>query len=196
MTAIFKEPVEGIVPLRKLNFRGDRQADLSAHGGWSKAVYAYPSEHYEFWCRALPDIKFSWGMFGENLTTEGMLEHAVRIGDRFRIGSAEVMVTEPRLPCYKLGIRFGRNDIIRRFLRSRRTGFYLAVLAEGGVGPGDEVSLLSRDEKALSVADIVRLYAFDKNDMVGLDLAANLNALPESWRTHFQARLERLAARR
>lgn len=133
-TGIFKEPVAGRIILRTLNLDGDRQADLSVHGGPTKAVYAYPSEHYEYWKRELPEIKLPWGMFGENFTTTGLLEAELNIGDKFRIGSAIVMVTEPRMPCYKLGIRFGRPDIIKRFLASGRTGFYFAVLQEGEVG--------------------------------------------------------------
>src|SRR5919109_1030211 len=130
-TGIFKEPVEGRVMMRTLNLDGDRQADLSVHGGPEKAVYVYPSEHYEFWKRELPDMELPWGMFGENLTTTGLFETEVNIGDRFRVGAAEVMVTQPRMPCYKLGIRFGRVDIIKRFLISERSGFYLSVLKEG-----------------------------------------------------------------
>src|ERR1700730_9505320 len=130
-TGIYKEPMQGPVMLRRLNLDGDRQSDLSVHGGVSKAVYAYPAEHYEFWRSELPDMEFPWGMFGENLTTEGLLEDRVQIGDRFRIGEAEVMATEPRLPCFKLGVKFRRADIIKRFLLSRRTGVYFAVIQEG-----------------------------------------------------------------
>ena len=127
--------------LRTLNLDGDRQADLSVHGGVSKAVYAYPAEHYEFWKQELPDMQLPFGMFGENLTTEGLFEDTVNVGDRFRIGEAEIMATEPRLPCYKLGIKFGRPDILRMFLQSRRTGFYFAVLKEGAVKAGDDIEL-------------------------------------------------------
>ena len=140
-TGIFKEPVAGRVMMRTLNLDGDRQADLSVHGGPEKAVYVYPSEHYDFWKRELPDMDLPWGMFGENLTTTGLFETEANIGDKFRIGTAEVMVTQPRMPCYKLGIRFGRADIIKRFLLSERTGFYLSVLKEGEVGAGDEFVL-------------------------------------------------------
>jgi MOSC domain-containing protein YiiM len=122
-TGIFKEPVNAPVMLRTLNLDGDQQADLTVHGGVNKAVYAYPSEHYGYWRAELPGVDLPWGMFGENFTTEGLLEEAVYIGDRFRIGGTEVMATEPRMPCYKLGIKFGRADIIKRFLASRRTGF-------------------------------------------------------------------------
>jgi MOSC domain-containing protein YiiM len=153
-TGIFKEPVEGRVMMRRLNLDGDRQADLSVHGGLSKAVYAYPAEHYDYWRKELPDMNLPWVMFGENLTTEGLLENAVHIGDRFRIGTTEVMVTEPRMPCYKLGIKFGRDDIIKRFLASGRTGFYFAVLQEGEVGAGDAIELISRDKNNVTVADI------------------------------------------
>ncbi len=122
-TGIFKSPVEGRVYLRTLNLEGDRQSDLSVHGGPLKAVYAYPSEHYDYWRAELPEMELPWGMFGENLTTEGLSEETVKIGDRFRIGEAELTVTQPRLPCHKLGIKFKRTDIIRRFLASGRTGF-------------------------------------------------------------------------
>src|SRR6266568_969087 len=130
-TGIFKEPVNAPVMLRTLNLDGDRQADLTVHGGVTKAVYAYPSEHYDYWRAELPDVDLPWAAFGENLTTEGLFEKDLRIGDRFRIGSAELVVTQPRLPCYKLGIRFGRMDMLKRFLKSGRTGFYFAVTVEG-----------------------------------------------------------------
>jgi len=191
-TGIFKEPVQGPVILRTLNLDGDRQADLSVHGGVSKAVYAYPSEHYEFWRRELPDMELPYGMFGENFTTEGLREDAVNIGDRFRAGTAELMVTEPRMPCYKLAIKFGRADIIKGFLQSRRTGFYFAVLKEGEVKAGDAIEPLSRDENNVAVADITRLYAFEKDDLVTLRRAVKLKALPESWRQYFQKQIQKL----
>ena len=192
-TGIFKEPVQGTVMLRTLNLEGDLQADLSVHGGISKAVYGYPVEHYEFWRRELPDMKLPYGMFGENFTTEGLFEDSVNVGDRFRVGTAELMATEPRLPCYKLGIKFGRVDIIKRFLQSRRTGFYFAVLKEGEVKAGDEIELISRDENQISISDITRLYAFEKDDLEGLRRAARLEALSESWREYFANRIEKLS---
>ena len=134
LTSIFKEPVDRRLRVSKLNIEGDEQSDLTVHGGVDKAVYVYPSEHYEAWSRELPEVEFPWAAFGENLTTEGLLED-VRIGDRFRIGTAEFVVTQPRLPCYKLGIRFGRMDMLKRMLRNGRTGFYFAVTTEGEVGP-------------------------------------------------------------
>jgi len=142
-TGIFKEPVSGRIALRALDFDGDGQADLSVHGGPSKAVYVYPAEHYAYWRRELPDQALPWGMFGENLTTEGLREDT-QIGDRFRIGSAEVMATQPRLPCYKLGLRFGRDDIVKRFLASGLTGFYFKVVVEGDVGAGDSIVPVGR----------------------------------------------------
>ena len=190
-TGIFKEPIQERVMMRTLNLDGDQQADLTVHGGVSKAVYAYPSEHYNYWRSELPGMDLSWGMFGENFTTEGFLEEAVYIGDRFRIGETEVMVTEPRMPCYELGIKFGRADIIKRFLASRRTGFYFAVMREGMVGAGDDVELIEREQQEISVADVTRLYAFDKDDVKSLRRAIQVEALPESWKGYFQHQLEK-----
>ena len=192
-TGIFKEPVTGPVMLRTLNLDGDRQADLSVHGGISKAVYAYPSEHYEFWRKEFPEMNLPYGMFGENFTTEGLFEDKINIGDRFRAGEAELIVTQPRLPCYKLGIKFGRSDIIRRFLRSRLTGFYFAVLKEGRVEAGDKIELISRDPNDVTIADIVRVYAFEKDDAKTMRRAMEVEALPESWREYFQERIEKPA---
>jgi MOSC domain-containing protein YiiM len=190
-TGIFKEPIEGSVMLRTLNLDGDGQADLTVHGGVSKAVYAYPSEHYDYWRMELPGVDLSWGMFGENFTTQGLLEEAVYIGDRFRIGDAEAFVTEPRMPCYKLGIKFGRADIIKRFLASRRTGFYFAVAREGTLSAGDAVEFIGRDQQEISVADIIRLYAFERGDVKGLRRAIGVDALPGSWKGYFQHQLEK-----
>ncbi len=191
-TGIFKEPVEGRVMLRKLNLDGDRQADLSVHGGSSKAAYVYPAEHYPYWQQELPGMRLPWGMFGENLTTHGLLESTVHIGDRLRIGSAEVIVTEPRMPCYKLALKFGRDDIIKRFLQSGRSGFYLAVLQEGEVGPGDEIEFLERDAHQVTVADIVRLYVSERNNRELLQRAVQVEALSEIWRDYFRQQIVKL----
>ena len=193
VTGIFKEPVPGPVMLRTLNLDGDRQADLSVHGGKTKAVYAYPSEHYEFWKNELPDMDLPYGTFGEHFTTERLFEDAVNVGDRFRVGKAALMVTEPRMPCYKLGIKFGRSDIIKKFLQSRRTGFYFAVLKEGEVKAGDQIELISRDANNISIADIIRLYAFERGDLETLRRAVKLEALSESWRGYFQKQIQKLA---
>ena len=155
-TGIFKEPVDGKVPVGEQNLEGDRQADLSVHGGYHKAVYVYPSEHYEFWREELPEMNLSFGIFGENLTTDGLLEAAVNVGDCFRIGTAEFIVTEPRFPCFKLAIRFGRKDILRRFAKSGRSGFYLAIKKTGELQTGDAIEVLSREQNQSSIADVVR----------------------------------------
>ena len=188
-TSIFKEPVNGPVILRPLNLEGDQQADLTVHGGADKAIYIYPAEHYDYWRDELPDMQLPWGMFGENFTTEGLLEDQVNIGDRFRIGATELTVTQPRLPCYKLGLKFGRVDMVKRFLASRRTGFYLAVLQEGDVEAGDVIEQISRDENNVTVADIVRLYAFQKDDVATLWRAMQVEALPAGWVDYFQGQL-------
>lgn len=193
-TSIFKEPVAGPVRLRPHNLDGDQQSDLSVHGGPDKAVYAYPAEHYALWREELSDVSLSWGQFGENLTVEGLREDAVSVGDRFRIGSAEVRVTTPRLPCFKLGLRFGRNDIIRRFLASLRSGFYLAVEREGEVEAGSDVELLEPRPDSMTVAQVARLYTVDKDDVDLLRRAAALEALPASWREEFRGRLGRRGA--
>lgn len=156
-TGIFKEPVEGRVRVRRLNLDGDGQADLSVHGGPEKAIYVYPADYYHAWREELPEMDIPWAMFGENLTVEGLRDDTVHIGDQFRIGSTLVVVTQPRLPCYKLALRFGRDDMLKRFLLSGRTGFYFAVLEEGDIGAGDPIVLVSRDEHAISVAEITRL---------------------------------------
>jgi MOSC domain-containing protein YiiM len=187
-TAIFKDHVEGPVRVNELNLEGDGQADLRLHGGWAKAVYAYPKEHYDPWADELPETKLVHGNFGENLTTEGLLETEIFIGDQLRIGSAEFVVTQPRLPCYKLGIRFGRKDILRRFLVSRRTGFYLAVLKTGVIETGDNIDIISRDENGVSVDDIVRIFAFDKTDISTIERALKIEVLPESWKEDFKER--------
>ena len=191
LTSIFKTPVDRRLRVSSLNFEGDEQSDLTVHGGVDKAVYVYPSEHYEAWRRELPGVEFPWGAFGENLTTEGMLED-VRIGDRFRIGSAEFVVTQPRMPCYKLGIRFGRMDMLKRMLRSGRTGFYFAVTREGDVGAGDAIEPMARAEEDLTVTDIVNLYTPVAKDHELLRRANRSTVLPESWKGYFRKRLGRV----
>jgi MOSC domain-containing protein YiiM len=188
-TGIFKEPVRGPIRLRKLNLDGDKQADLSVHGGPDKAVYAYPEEHYMYWRSELRRPELTWGMFGENFTVEGMLENEINIGDTFRIGSAVVKVTQPRMPCYKLGLKFGRDDILKLFLHSLRTGFYFTVLTEGNVDERDPIESLDRDRHNVTVADIARLYSIDKNNVELKRRAIEVEALPESWRDYFLKQL-------
>ena len=189
-TAIFKEPVDGSVAISELNLTGDKQADLSVHGGAAKAVYAYPTEHYDYWRNQLPDVSFSWGRFGENLTTEGLREDTLGIGDRLRVGSALLMVTQPRMPCYKLELRFDRDDMIKRFLNSGRSGFYFSVIEPGEVSAGSEVEILSRDPNRVTVADIVRLYLGQTRDPDLVQRAMSVSALPENWKAHLLLRAE------
>ncbi|HKA19951.1 MAG TPA: MOSC domain-containing protein [Blastocatellia bacterium] len=188
-TSIFKEPVSGSVQVRTLNLDGDQQSDLTVHGGVNMAVYAYPSEHYSYWQSELPETELPWGAFGENLTTEGLLEDRLNIGDRFRIGSAEFVVTQPRIPCYKLGIRLGRDDIVKRFLQSGRTGFYLAVTQEGQISAGDAIERLSVNEQHVTVPDILNLYVAKAPGRELLEKVSNLPELPAGWRDHFRKRL-------
>ena len=180
--------------MRKLNLDGDRQADLTVHGGEFKAVYCYPAEHYDYWKKELLGRELPPGVFGENFTTEGLLEDAVHIGDRFAIGSAEVIVTQPRLPCYKLGVRFQSEDMVKRFLVSRRTGFYLAVTLEGEVGAGDEIKSLGRDANDVPVAEITNLYVAKRYGDAEISMARRAllaTALPESWKGYLRERLQR-----
>ena len=188
-TSIWKDPVDGLVHVSSLNLDGDKQSDLSVHGGPEKAVYAYPREHYEYWRRELPGTDLAWGAFGENFTTEGLLETDIRIGDRLRVGSAEFLVTQPRMPCFKLGIRFGRDDMVKRFLRSGRSGFYLAVVREGDVARGDSLEFVGRDEHGVTVADVASLYASDRDNEDLLRRVVDVPALPESWKGYFRKRL-------
>ena len=188
-TSIFKTATTARVHIGKHNVEGDEQTDLSVHGGFEKAVYAYPAEHYEFWRRELPDTDLPWGAFGENFTTEGLLEVDVFIGDRFRVGTAELAVTQPRMPCYKLAIRFDRLDIVKRFLESKRSGFYFSVSTEGHASAGDRIERVARDERALSVADVVALYTMDTPMQPLLARASDHPALPAGWREYFRKRM-------
>lgn len=191
-TGIYKSPVEGRVGLRRHNLDGDRQADLSVHGGEFKAVYCYPHEHYAWWANELRVSELSIGMFGENLTTEGLDETTVHIGDRLSIGTAVVIVTQPRQPCYKLGIRFQSDAMVKRFLASGRSGFYVAVQQEGELAAGDEIAMLARDPQGISIKDINRLYvkkAFDAEDAAIARRAMAVPSLPDGWKAHFEERL-------
>lgn len=192
-TSIFKEPVRGPVAVRRHNLAGDEQSDLSVHGGPAKAVYAYPSEHYAWWREQLPGVELPWGVFGENLTTDCLLEADLCIGDRLRIGSAELQVTQPRIPCFKLGIRFGRPELVKRFLRSGRSGFYLAVAGEGEIAPGDGIEVVPEEPRTISVAELARLHREDGGtDPEPLRRAIAAAALPEEWREGLRARLAAL----
>lgn len=191
LTAIFKTPVEGPVAVGRLNLEGDEQADLTVHGGVDKAVYAYPQEHYAYWRSQLPDYSFGPGNFGENLTLAGLLEDAINIGDRLQIGTVLFTVTQPRSPCYKLGVRFNREDMTKRFFESRRFGFYLRVVREGTLQARAAVTIVERDPNAVSVADIVRLFTGDSYDPALPERVLKVSALPAGWRKWVQERLER-----
>jgi MOSC domain-containing protein YiiM len=191
LTSIFKTPVESRVAVRGYNLEGDRQSDLTVHGGPYKAVYLYPSEHYAYWAEQLPDMELSYGVFGENLTTEGVLEESVHIGDRFRFGSTILQVTQPRMPCFKLALRFARADMVRRFWHSGRSGIYFSVVEEGELGRGDTIEQITSDPEGVSVADVVRLY---KGEETGSDVfwRALHAPLSGSWKEEIRSRWEEL----
>jgi len=188
-TSIWKSPREGRVRAAGVNLEGDEQSDLTVHGGQYKAVYVYPSEHYAYWRAELPDAELPWGVFGENLTIEGLLETGVCIGDRLRIGSAEFQVTQPRQPCFKLGIRFGRADMLKRFVASGRSGFYVSIVGEGDVGSGDAIHFSRRTAGSMSVADIFALKMGGHATPDALRRAASIEELTPSWREYFHSRL-------
>lgn len=190
-TGIFKKPVNGPVMMQQLDFDGDRQADLSVHGGPYKAVYAYPSEHYEFWRKEFPEMDLPWGQFGENLTTEGLNEKDTHIGDVLRIGKAKVQVTQPRLPCFKLAAKFQRDDILKRFMESGRSGFYFSVIEEGLVAAGDAIERIQEDANGIAVSDINGLFK-QGTDRALLRRVTQLEALPVDWREHFAEQLATL----
>jgi MOSC domain-containing protein YiiM len=189
-TGIFKRPTDGPLWVRPLNIDGDQQADLRVHGGLNKAVYAYATEHYAYWQKQLPTFDLPFGAFGENLTISGeFYEKEIHVGDRFRVGTAELMAVQPRMPCYKLGLRFGTDDIIRKFWLAARPGVYFRVIREGWVAPGDEVERLSNNEKEVTLLDIIRLFTEEKENQELLSRACQAEALPEELRHLFTARL-------
>jgi MOSC domain-containing protein YiiM len=190
-TGIFKQPVSGPVQLRTLNLDGDRQADLSVHGGPHKAVYGYPSEHYSFWRKELRGVDLPWGMFGENFTTSGLAEDELHVGDRFQIGSSIVTVRQPRTPCYKLAAKFQRDDMLERFLLSGRSGFYFSVEQEGSVAAEDDFQLLMRNQDGITISEMNRLFVREKYNQELLRKAIQTAALPDDWREYFAERLER-----
>ncbi len=191
-TGIFKEPVSGPVQLRTLNLDGDRQADLSVHGGLYKAVYGYASEHYPFWRQEL-GVDLPWGMFGENFTTSGLTEEELHVGDRFQIGEAIVMVRQPRTPCYKLAAKFQRDDMLERFLLSDRSGFYFSVEQEGSVAADDDLQLLKRNDDGITISEMNRLFVREKYNQKLLRKAIDTVAVPDNWRDYFLERLHRPA---
>ena len=191
LTSIWKTPRDGRLSVAHHNIAGDEQSDPSVHGGPYKAVYCYPSEHYAYWREQLPGVDLPWGIFGENLTTEGLSELGVSIGDRFAIGTAEFQVTQPRQPCFKLGIRFGRADMVKRFVESGRSGFYLSILREGDVAAGDAIRIVERARDSVTVSDIFALHFDDEGRDELLKRAIAAPGLTPTWREHFRERLSR-----
>ncbi len=189
-TGIYNEPVEGRRKVRTLNIDGDQQADLTVHGGPDKAVYAYPSEHYPYWKEHYPDLTMDWGMFGENFTTEGLLEDQTNIGDEYQIGSAKFAVTQPRMPCYKLAIKFGAGDIIKKLFTNAKCGIYFKVLEEGDVGAGDEIKLVRKDENNVTVQDIMKTYGKERNHKELIERALKIDALPIGWKSYYNEILQ------
>jgi MOSC domain-containing protein YiiM len=192
-TSIFKSAVDGPRLLRRMNIDGDCQSDLSVHGGKNKAVYAYPSEHYDYWREQLPDYEFTWGNFGENFTTEGLLEENAFIGDQYRVGEATVKIVQPRLPCYKLGLRFDRPDMVKRFLLSRRSGVYFSVVQEGMVAAGDTFERTHEDPRRISLADINRTYLEPEKNVDLLRRIVEEQVLPHGLHVEFSEVLSTLS---
>lgn len=188
LSSIFKSPVEGRLPVRGHNIEGDRQADLRVHGGPYKAVYLYPSEHYAFWSAQLGLAELPLGAFGENLTTVGFTENDVGIGDRFRVGTAVLQVTQPRMPCFKLALRFGRSDMVKRFWQSGRAGIYFSIVQEGDLAKGDSLEKIEDGPEQVTVADVVRIYKGEEwsNDLRERVLRSPLRG---SWKRDIESRL-------
>ena len=188
-TGIWKHSVDGRIAIVGDNLVGDRQADLRVHGGRDKAIYGYPSEHYAWWRERLPDADLSWGAFGENLTVEGLSESEVRVGERFRVGDAELTITQPRTPCFKLGIKFARPQMVKEFLRSERSGFYFAIVRPGTIGAGDAIERVHAEPESPTVTELVRLSVADDVDAATLRRLVALPGLAASWREEFAKRL-------
>ena len=194
MTGIYKQPVGGRVMVRTLKIDGDGQADLQAHGGACKAVYAYGFENYAYWQTELGVDDFGFGQFGENLTTEGIADDEVHIGDVFRIGGALLRVTQSRNPCAKIVAKMGVKDFAKRFIASGRVGFYLGVIEEGEIGAGDDIERVMRDPEGVSITEINRLRNFGHDDLDGLRRALRSDALAPELRQPFEQYLAKARA--
>lgn len=187
-TSIFKTPVPGPVRAVRHNLEGDRQSDLEVHGGEYKAVYAYAAEHYPWWERRL-GRELEPANFGENLTISGFAEPDVCIGDVFRVGGAELEAAIPRLPCYKLSIRFGDPAMVKKFTQARRWGIYFRVAAEGEISVGDRVEIAERHPARVPVYEVARVYAFDREDVEAMRRLAAHERLDPAWRAYFDEKL-------
>ncbi|QCK14197.1 MOSC domain-containing protein [Mangrovivirga cuniculi] len=191
-TGIFKNEISGAVKVNKYNLEGDKQADLTVHGGENKAVYAYPVEHYEFWKKIRPDLQFEPGVFGENLSVSGLFEGEVNVGDQYKIGTAVLSVTTPRLPCFKLGIRMNDTKIIKDFMDAERSGFYFKVIKEGVINPGDKIELIHQDSYGLTICDLVKLHTTEKTNSELLLKAIEAPELQDDWKEKFAEKLNEL----
>jgi MOSC domain-containing protein YiiM len=178
-TGIFKSPVLGKVMIRKHNLETDRQSDLRVHGGPDKAIYSYDDQDYQYWKQTL-QRELSPGAFGENLTTEGLSDRDVFVGDILKVGQAVLQAVQPRLPCYKLGIRFGDDFMPKRFMEAERWGIYFRVLEEGTVEAGDAIEFINRDPQAFSVADLASILS--NPDAQKIERALAISSLTEGWR--------------
>lgn len=192
LTGIYKEPVEGPIPVHKLGLEGDGQADLTVHGGPFQALYAYPVEHYSYWENYLGTEPFPPGTFGENLTLQGFMETDVRIGDIYRIGSLVLQVTSPRIPCFKFGNKLNKPDILKPFLQSGRSGFYLRVLEEGSVEAGNTIEIVSRDPREVTVRNLLGMFRLGEGNRDSIMKALSVEALSPIVRKDLEARLDKM----
>ena len=179
VTGIFKEPVHEALFLGKRGVNKDEVADQKVHGGSDKACYLYSADCYPFWKEKSPDKKWNWGIFGENLTVEGLDEGNIRIGDIYKIGEAKVQVSQPRLPCYKLGMRFDSSTIVKEFLKSPYPGVYIRIIEEGLVKTGDRMELIESNTSGMTVREVYSLFSSNKKNAELKELACEQEFLAE-----------------
>ena len=184
-TGIFKQPTEGPIEVKRLGLEGDQQANKKLHGGIYKAICVYPSEHYDLWKEELGKPDLSFGDFGENLTTVGLMEGDIRLGDRLRIGSVEIVVTQPREPCITLNARLDTKDLSARICKSGRSGFYFSVMKEGIIKNGDSIEYINRDENRVTVSDFNRIINGEPEIADIVFRASKIDALPSRLKSQF-----------
>ncbi len=189
-TGIFKDPVKGPVLLKTLSLVGDGQADLRVHGGVNKALYAYSLDTYPRWRKLRPDLEFTDGAFGENLSMSSLLEDSIYIDDVYELGLAVVQVTQPRFPCYKLGVKFKESKIIKQFMEFERPGVYFRVLKEGEINVGDELKLIKREEVLLSVLELFQIQSAEEVDKDRIREILQIDSLTDEWKADFQKMLK------
>lgn len=185
-TGIYKRAVAGRLWLGRSQLAGDGQADMENHGGPNRAVYCYPHEHYAYWADALDRDGFEYGQFGENLSTLGLLEDALCVGDVLQVGEAVIQVTQPRVPCYKLANKLGMPGFAKTFLQANRPGFYARVLEEGSVGAGDIIVPAQKDPVGMTVAQVNAALYLDQGDRESAERALRIEALSPEWRRAFE----------